>query len=113
GGRQGDTERLRFDLTLWATPSVPAISVRVAADRGVERRRWVSKGRRRAKAKRERRLQGRPEDEQTQRDVTDPMATERVLTLVAEVHRRFESSEISFEEFEETKAALLRQLHVE
>jgi len=66
-----------------------------------------------AKAKRERRLQGRPEDEPTQRDVADPVATERVLTLVAEVHRRFESSEISFEEFEETKAALLRQLQVE
>ena len=66
-----------------------------------------------AKAKRDRRLQPRAESEHTEPEVGRPMAPEDVLALVAEVHRRFESAEISFDEYEETKTALLRQLQVD
>ncbi len=65
-----------------------------------------------AKAKRERRLQAKPESgpgAQESPGVTPSV----VLGLLEETHRRFEAAEISFEEYDEAKAALLRQLHVD
>ena len=69
-----------------------------------------------AKAKRERRLVAA--DESAQEDPTEPHGapTEEpqvVLAMIEELHIRFEKSEVSFEEYEVEKAALLGRLTIE
>ncbi len=68
----------------------------------------------RAIAKRERR-QTKPEAPDTAVDGDDPVVVPSavVLELLAEAHRQFQNDEISFEEYDETKADLLRKLHVD
>jgi hypothetical protein len=62
-----------------------------------------------AKAKRERRLQLKAEDTGADVDVrAEPPAV--VLERLADLHRRFEAAEISFDDYDEAKAVLLRQL---
>jgi hypothetical protein len=65
-----------------------------------------------AKAKRERR-QLKSEDVDPQPATPATQSHEVVLERLADLHRRFEASEISFDAYDEAKAALLRQLTVE
>ena len=66
-----------------------------------------------AKAKRERRQQLRTEDVVAQPVEPAGQPTSVVLERLTDLHRRFEASEISFDDYDEAKAALLRQLNVE
>ena len=71
-----------------------------------------------SQAKRERRHQAEPESDATAGPSLEPDediagAEEVVLPLVAEAHRQFENAEISFEEYDERKAALLSRLRVD
>jgi len=68
-----------------------------------------------AKAKRERRLQGEPNGGGAPADADESpeVPSEVVLAQLAEAHRQFQDAEISFEEYDETKSALLRQLRVD
>jgi hypothetical protein len=66
-----------------------------------------------AKAKRERRQQPKADDAGTPpaAPVGQPPAV--VLERLADLHRQFEAAEISFDDYDEAKAALLRQLNVD
>ena len=75
----------------------------------------------RAAAKRDRR-QGRApgpigaEDDVAAPDLTnlpDQLSPAELLALIETVHRRYEAGEIGFEEFEDTKVALLSRLPVD
>jgi hypothetical protein len=66
-----------------------------------------------AKAKRERRQQPKAESQATLLDAPAAPAPEAVLDRLAELHRRFEAAEITFDDYDEAKAALLRQLSVD
>ena len=66
-----------------------------------------------AKAKRERRQQAKDENDVTSADGPPAQPSAVVLDRLAALHRRFEAAEISFEDYEEAKAALLGQLRVE
>jgi hypothetical protein len=72
----------------------------------------------RAVAKRERRQQAELVADATasaslEHDEEIAGTEEVVLPLVAEAHRQFENAEISFEEYDERKTALLRRLRVD
>jgi hypothetical protein len=77
-----------------------------------KRQREVAKAAK-AKAKRERRQQLRAEDVVAQPVEPAGQPTAVVLERLTDLHRRFEASEISFDDYDEAKAALLRQLNVE
>lgn len=72
-----------------------------------------------ASAKRERRLDGDRSAGATEAPaegvvgIGGEIPPARLLELVAQVHRRFEAEEISYEEYEETKAELLARLPVD
>ena len=66
-----------------------------------------------AKAKRERRQQLKDEGASTEVDVPARQSPVVVLDRLAALHRQFEAAEISFDDYDEAKAALLRQLHVD
>lgn len=66
-----------------------------------------------AKAKRERRQQTRTEDVSVGQAEPPTQPADVVLERLSELHRRFEAAEISFDDYDEAKAALLRQLNVE
>ena len=71
-----------------------------------------------SQAKRERRHQAEPDADATAGRSLEPDediagAEEVVLRLIAEAHRQFENAEISFEEYDERKAALLSRLRVD
>jgi hypothetical protein len=71
-----------------------------------------------AMAKRERRNQAEPDADATAGVVAareeELDGTEAVLLeLIAEAHRQFENAEITFEEYDDRKVALLSRLHVD
>jgi hypothetical protein len=66
-----------------------------------------------AKAKRERRQQLKTEEGRPDRSEAANLDSAAVLDRLAELHRKFEAAEIGFVEYDEAKAALLHQLHVE
>ncbi len=66
-----------------------------------------------AKAKRERRQQLKAEVAATHPDAPAGQPSSVLLDRLADLHRQFEAAEISFEEYDEAKAALLGQLRVE
>ena len=66
-----------------------------------------------AKAKRERRQQLKTEDAGADVDVPAGQPPAVVLERLADLHRRFEAAEISFDDYDEAKAALLGQLNVD
>ena len=66
-----------------------------------------------AKAKRERRQQLKAEEASADVDVPTGQSPVVVLDRLAVLHRQFEAAEISFDDYDEAKAALLRQLHVD
>lgn len=69
-----------------------------------------------AKAKRERRLAGPPEagdgEEEAPREQSTVSAAD-VMEMVADLHQRFENSEIGLDDYEEQKAALLSRLPID
>ena len=72
-----------------------------------------------AAAKRERRQEKGTEEEMDSSEPLAPLDAEsklsasELLERVAEIHRRFEAKEMSFEDFEELKAELMSQLVVD
>jgi hypothetical protein len=66
-----------------------------------------------AKAKRERRQQLKAEDPRAHLDALAGQPAAVVLDRLADLHRQFEAAEITFDDYDEAKAALLRQLRVE
>ncbi len=76
-----------------------------------------------AAAKREKRQSGEPEpDESTEETLGTPLAGDdhdgelsagELLERIEAIHRRFDAKQITFEEFEEEKAELLRRLPID
>jgi hypothetical protein len=72
-----------------------------------------------AAAKRERRQEKGSEEPEENAEPLAPLSAEsklsasELLERVAEIHRRFEAKEMSFEDFEELKAELMSQLVVD
>ena len=66
-----------------------------------------------AKAKRERRQQPKADDAPTPVAAPFGQPSAVVLDRLAALHRQFEAAEISFDDYDEAKAALLRQLNVD
>ena len=72
-----------------------------------------------AAAKRERRQERAAEGPEESSQPLAPLSTEGqvsadvLLERVAEIHRRFEAKEMSFEDFEEAKAELMSQLTID
>ena len=66
-----------------------------------------------AKAKRERRHQLRTEDVDALPAAPAGQPPAEVLERLADLHRRFEAADISFDDYDEAKDALLRQLRVD
>jgi len=66
-----------------------------------------------AKAKRERRHQLKTEDVDALPAAPAGQPPAVVLERLADLHRRFEAADISFDDYDEAKEALLRQLTVD
>ena len=66
-----------------------------------------------AKAKRERRQQPKAEDAGTPPPAPIGQPSAVVLERLADLHHQFEAAEISFDDYDEAKAALLRQLNID
>jgi hypothetical protein len=66
-----------------------------------------------AKAKRERRQLTKAEGAGADQDAPVGLPSEVVLDRLADLHRQFEAAEVTFDDYDEAKAALLRQLLVE
>jgi len=66
-----------------------------------------------ARAKRERRQQLKAEGPGTDVDVPAGQPAAVVLERLADLHRQFEAAEISFDDYDEAKGAILRQLRVD
>jgi hypothetical protein len=66
-----------------------------------------------AKVKRERRQQLKTDDAVAPPASSPGQPSAVVLEQLAELHRRYEADEISFDAYDEAKAALLGQLRVE
>ncbi len=66
-----------------------------------------------ARAKRERRQQLKAEGTGVDLDVQPGQPPAVALERLADLHRQFEADEISFDDFDEAKAVILRQLRVD
>jgi hypothetical protein len=67
-----------------------------------------------AAAKRDKRLAGRAEtaDDEAEGPAAPAVDESAILARLEELHRRFDDEQISFDEFEEQRAALLEQLAI-
>lgn len=68
-----------------------------------------------AAAKREKRLAGGDDDEvtETSDQPQNDIPTDELLRRIEELHKRFDAGDISYDDFEETKADLMSRLSVE
>lgn len=66
-----------------------------------------------AAAKRERRQGGVATSPDDAVELPEHRSQEEILAVLASVHERFEGGSLTFDEFEEEKAELMRSLHVD
>ncbi len=70
-----------------------------------------------AQAKRERRLEGRPDSEEDEDEpVVDSgpkLSNDQVMEMVADLHRRYDDGQMDLDTFDEERAALMAQISVD
>ena len=72
-----------------------------------------------AQAKRERRLEGAPdpsEEEQEEEEVVDTgpkLSNDKIMELVADLHRRYDDGQMDLDTFDEERANLMGQISVD
>ena len=70
-----------------------------------------------AQAKRERRFEGRPaESEDDDDEVVDDgpkLSNEKIMEMVADLHRRYDDGQMDLDTFDEERAALMAQISVD